>query len=147
MRKLAIAGLLLLAACQRQVNVSTAPNANTPGAANAHEAVQKFMAAAKAQDLQALSNIWGTTEGPARNTMGHDELEQREIVLLCYLKHDAYRIVSETPAANGERALLVESRFQDLVRQGNFFATPGPGGRWYVRQFEAERFNDICRRR
>ena len=148
MKKLAIVGLLIMAACQqRPVSVTTAPGANTPGAANAREAVQKFMAAAKAQDLQALSNIWGTTAGPVRNTMGREELEQREIILLCYLKHDTYRIVSEGPATNGERALVVESKFQDLTRQANFFATPGPAGRWYVRQFENEKFTDICQRR
>ena len=148
MKKLAIVGLLIMAACQqRPVSVTTAPSANTPGAASAREAVQKFMAAAKAQDLQALSDIWGTTAGPARNTMGREELEQREIILMCYLKHDSYRVVSEGPATNGERALVVESKYQDLTRQGNFFVTPGPAGRWYVRQFEVEKFNDICRRR
>jgi hypothetical protein len=144
---LAIAGLLMMAACQRQVAVTTAPTANTPGAASAREAVQKFMAAAKAQDLQALSNIWGTTAGPARTTMGREELEQREIILLCYLKHDSYRVLSESPAQNSERVLMVETKYRELVRTGNFFATIGPANRWYVRQFDSEKFSEICSRR
>ena len=147
MKKLAIAGLLLLSACQRQVAVTTAPNPNVAGAANAREAVQLFMAAAKAQDLQAFSNVWGTSAGPARSTIAREELEQRSIILLCYLKHDSYRIASETPAANSERMLLVESKYQELTRQANFFATQSNSGRWFIRHFENEKFTDICRRR
>ena len=147
MKKLAIVGLLVVAACQRPVSVGTAANPNAPGAATPREAVQKFLAAAKAQDLQAMSNIWGTSAGPARSTMGREELEQREIILLCYLKHDSYKISSESPAANGERVFSVETTYRDLTRSANFFATPGPANRWYLRTFETEKLTDICQRR
>ena len=147
MKKLAIVGMLVVAACTRPVSVGTAANPNTPGAATAREAVQKFLAAAKAQDLQAMSIVWGTSAGPARSTMDRQELEQREIILLCYLKHDAYKIGSESPATNGERVFDVEMKYRDLTRSANFFATPGPAGRWYLRTFENEKLTDICQRR
>lgn len=147
MKKLAILCLLVAAACQRQVNVGTTPSPSAPGGATPREAVQKFLAAAKAQDLQAMSNVWGTSAGPARSTMGREELEQREIILLCYLKHDSYRIAGESPAANGERVFSVDLTFRDLTRSANFFATPGPADRWYLRHFESERLTDICQRR
>ena len=147
MKKLAILCLLVAAACQRQVNVGTAAGPNAPGGATAREAVQKFLAAAKAQDLQAVSNVWGTSAGPARTTMGREELEQREIILLCYLKHDSYRITSESPAANRERVFSVDLTFRDLTRSANFFATLGPADRWYLRTFESEKLTDICQRR
>ena len=147
MKNLAIVGLLIVAGCTRPVSVGTAANPNTPGGATPREAVQKFLAAAKAQDLQAMSNVWGTSAGPARTTMERQELEQREIILLCYLKHDRYRIVSESPATNGERVFDVETTYKDLTRSANFFATPGPAGRWYVRTFENEKLTDICQRR
>ena len=147
MKKLALVGLLVVAACARPVSVGTAANPNAPGGATAREAVQKFMAAAKAQDLQAMSSVWGTREGPVRSTMERQELEQREIILLCYLKHDRYRIVSESPATNGERVFDVETTYKDLTRSANFFATPGPAGRWYLRTFENEKLTDICQRR
>jgi hypothetical protein len=148
-KKLAIVLLLVFAAgCrQRQVVVGTAPNANAPGGATARDALTRFLAAAKAQDLQAFGNIWGTSAGPARGTMAQGELEQRSIILLCYLKHDSYRIVSESPAENNERVFNVEAKYQDLTRSANFFATAGPAGRWYVRHIEIEKLNDICQRR
>lgn len=147
MKNLAIVGLLVVAACTRPVSVGTAANPNTPGAATPREAVQKFLAAAKAQDLQAMSNVWGTSAGPARSTMDRQELEQREIILLCFLKHDRYAIASESPAADGERVFLVEMTYRDLTRSANFFATPGPASRWYLRSFENEKLTDICQRR
>ena len=147
MKKLAIVVLLVVAGCRRQVVVTTAPGVNDPGGRTAREAVALFLSAAKAQDLQALSNVWGTTAGPARSTMDKETLEQREIILLCYLKHDSYRVLSETPAADRERTIGIETKYQDLTRVANFFATPGPGNRWYVRAFEVEKLNDICRRR
>src|SRR2546423_6774570 len=62
-KKLAVLAVLALSACHRQVKVGSSPTANTPGGASPREALQFFMAAAKAQDLQAFSNVWGT---PAR---------------------------------------------------------------------------------
>lgn len=147
MKKLAILCLLVVAACTRQVNVGTAASPNAPGAATPREAVQKFLGAAKAQDLQALGNIWGTSEGPARSNMGREELEQREIVMLCYLKHDSYTISSESPATNRERVFSVDVTYQGLTRTANFLATPGPADRWYLREFEIEKLTDICQRR
>lgn len=146
-KKLAIVGLLVVAACTRPVSVGTAANPNAPGAATPREAVQKFLAAGKAQDLQAMSSIWGTSAGPARSTMEQEELEQREIILLCFLKHDSYKIASESPASNGERVFNVEMTYKDMTRAANFFATPGPAGRWYLRAFENEKLTDICQRR
>ena len=148
MKKLAIVLLLVVAGCQkRPVVVTTAPNANDPGAATPREAVVRFMASAKAQDLQAFANIWGTSAGPARSTMAADELEKREIIMLCYLKHDSYRVLSEMPGENQERVFNVESKYQDLTRAANYFVTRGPANRWYVRQVDIERLNDVCARR
>jgi hypothetical protein len=146
-KKLAIVGLLVVAACTRPVSVGTAANPNTPGGATALEALQKFLAAAKAQDLQAMSIVWGTSEGSARSRMDRQELEQREIILLCYLKHDSYKVVSESPATNRERVFDVEITYRDLTRSANFFATLGPVGRWYLRTFDNEKLTDICQRR
>ncbi|MGH7639281.1 MAG: hypothetical protein ACREOK_16645 [Gemmatimonadaceae bacterium] len=147
MKKLAILCLLVAAACTRQVNVGTAEGPNAPGGANARDAVQKFLAAAKAENLQAMAGVWGTSEGPARSNMERAELEQREIVMLCYLKHDNYTITNESPATNRERVFSVDVTYKDLTRTANFFATEGPGGRWYLRSFEMEKLTDICQRR
>jgi hypothetical protein len=149
-KKLAILMLLVaVAGCRRQVSVSSPPpgDPNAPGAATPREAVQRFMAAAKAQDLQAVSMIWGTSSGPARSTMGQQELEMRIVSFLGCLKHDSYSVRSEGPAAGGERMLVVELKFKELTRSSDFYATRGPSSRWLIRQFDLKALQDICSRR
>lgn len=144
LKKLAIALLLVAAACRRPASVNTTPAANAPGAATAHDALVSFLAAAKAQDLQAMAMVWGTKDGPAMANMDHATLEQREVILACYLKHDSYRIVSETPATNNERVLNVELKYHAMARSANFYATPSSSGRWYLRTFDADALREIC---
>jgi hypothetical protein len=149
-KKLAILLLFVGAASCRQKVVETpapAVDANVSGAANPREAVQRFMAAAKAQDLQAMSMIWGSAAGPVRSTMGQQEIEQREVILIGCLKHDNYRVMPDSPAAGGERVIPVEVRYKELTRSTNFHAVLGPSRRWYVRTFDLESLRDICVRK
>jgi hypothetical protein len=143
-KKLATVILLVLAGCRRQVQVGSPPGANAPGASTAREALQFFMASAKAQDIQAMSNIWGTSAGPARSTMDHDELEKREIIMMTCLKHDSYHVLGEAPAPAGERVMAAEITYRGLTRSTNFTATRGPNGRWFLRTLELEPLRDIC---
>lgn len=144
MKKLAIVVLLVVAGCRRQAAVTSAAAANAPGAADAREAVQKFMASAKAQDIQAMSLIWGSAAGPARNTMKQEELEQREIYIMRCLRHDTYSILGEVPVAGGERVFTVEVRRANLTATTEFTATRGPENRWYLRTLELPKLNPIC---
>ncbi|MGH7621426.1 MAG: hypothetical protein ACREMU_03720, partial [Gemmatimonadaceae bacterium] len=51
------------------------------GAAAPRLAVEQFMAAARAQDLQAFSAIWGSEKGSARDIVPRDQLEKRELTM------------------------------------------------------------------
>lgn len=144
MKKLAILVLLATSGCRQ--TVSTSAPTNAPGGATASEAVTRFMTAAKAQDLQALSLVWGSSSGPVMETMDKSEREMREITMLCYLKHDSYRVVSQAQSTNNERVFNLELRFRDLTRSTNFYATLGPSNRWYVREVGIEPLRDICAR-
>ena len=150
-KKLAIVVLLVAAGCKRSVVAGSPPASPTvtaPGAAAPREAVQRFMAAAKSQDLQDLGLIWGTAAGPAlKDGEGHDDKdtrEKREIIMMCHLKHNSFQVISDAPAENGERVLAVQVRYKDLTRSANFLTTRGPSSRWYVRQFDIEALRDIC---
>ena len=153
---LTIASVTLVVACATSPSKATAssaplpavaPSGNTTGAADAKGAVLAFLDAAKNQDLQALSSVWGSTEGSVRDTgaIPREELEKRELVMLCYLTHDTHQILSEAPAANNERVIAAQLRRGTLARTANFYAVAGPGGRWYVRQFDMEPLTDFCR--
>lgn len=147
----------VLAGCHRQVVVGSptpqpatsqptgAPTTtNMTGAADAAASVRAFLAAAKAQDLQAFSTVWGTDQGPARDVIPREELEKREIFLLKCLAHDSYRIIRDSPATGGKRGFAIELRRRDLTRTTNFYSVPGPAGRWYVENFDIEPLQDFC---
>jgi hypothetical protein len=137
-KKLAIGVLLVVLGCQRQVKVTSAPATTTTsasGAASAREAVQKFMATAKDQNIQAMAEIWG---------MEQERLEKSLIFMMRCLRHDTYSIVSETPIAGGDRQFTVQLRRGTLTATSPFKATPGPNSRWYLQAFEPEPLNIIC---
>lgn len=141
MRKLLI-GLALLAACSRSTRVEPAGG---PGARAPRPAVDAFLAAIRAQDLQALAAVWGTADGPIRDNkrLSRSELEQRELVLIRCFKHDHYRVTSDEPAANAERVLRVTLDRGTLSRSTNFYVVRG-GDRWYVRSADMEGVRDLC---
>jgi hypothetical protein len=126
---------------------AVAPAGNVTGAANARSAVLAFLDAAKSQDLQALSAVWGSAEGSVRDTgkIPRDEMEKRELIMMCYLTHDSHQILSDAPAANNERVVAAQLHRGTLARTSNFYAVADPGGRWYVRGFDMESLTDLCR--
>ena len=139
MKKLAIVVLLVVAACHRQNAVS-----GVTGAPTARAAVEMFLAAGKAQDLEALGRIWGTSSGPAAATLDRTVREQREVIMMPCLKHDTFQVVAEVTSAGVNRVLSVELSYKDLTASSNFIATQGPGSRWYVQQFEPKDLQMIC---
>jgi hypothetical protein len=117
------------------------------GGATARDAVQSFLDAVKGQDIQAMSVLFGTTKGPARDNMGRDELEKRLIILQCYFNHDKSRFVQESPGTQGHRVVQFELTRGGLSRTPAFYAIPGPGGRWYVDNMEIAAVRDLQSRR
>ena len=126
---------------------AVAPSGSSTGAADARGAVLAFLDAAKNGDLQALSAVWGSTAGSVRDvgSIPREEMEKRELVMLCYLGHDSHQILSDAQAANNERVVSAMLRRGPLTRTANFYAVAGPGGRWYVRQFDMEPLTDLCK--
>lgn len=126
---------------------AVAPAGNATGAADARGAVLSFLDAGKNGDLQALSAVWGSSAGSVRDagTIPRDEMEKRELVMLCYLSHDSHQIVSDAQAPNDERVLSAQLRRGPLTRTANFYAVAGPNGRWYVRAFDMEALTDFCK--
>jgi hypothetical protein len=154
-RKL-ITSLVLLGACRSAAPTpAPAPSRTTAsvdpgvGAAAPPAAVQKFMKAVEDQDLQAMSAVWGTSEGPTRDDkrLSPSELDKRELLILCYLRHDSYHILADAPATQGKRSLAVEIQRKASPRTTTFTVTLGPSNRWYVENVDLEplRHDVSCR--
>ena len=155
MRKLAIVVLLVMVSCKRQVSVTSAPsgqpaatvNPNATGGATHRDALTRFLQAAKVQDVQAMSNVWGTTKGPARTDrtfMTVEVMEQRIIYMMRCLRHDSYTVNSETPAVGDKRIFAVTLKLGPLTAVTDFTTTPGPEGRFYLENLELAKVNVLC---
>jgi hypothetical protein len=143
-------GFLLLAACTRRTTEIPATRGGGPVAAanGARPALDAFLAAIRSKDLQALGANWGDKEGPIRDSkrISRDELEKRELLLMCYFNHDSYTVLDDQPVAGGERKLTVRLTKGTLSRTTDFLLASAPE-RWYVRSGNVEPVRDLCSRK
>lgn len=91
-----------------------------------------------------MSTVFGTSKGPARETMDRTELEKREIILACYFNHDTSRTLGEGAGLEGHRDVRVELKKGNLTRQTTFYTVRGPGDRWYVDNMDIAAVRDFC---
>ncbi len=138
-----VAGLLFLAACSTATQ-TVANNGQLTGAATPALAVDQFLTAVRNRDLQAMSTVFGTNKGPARETMDRTELEKREIILACYFNNDSYRTLGEQSGQSGHREIRVELKRGALTRQSTFYAIKGPADRWYIDNMDIAAVRDFC---
>jgi hypothetical protein len=142
--------LLAVAACRSGSTGASSPSpatpANLPGAAAPRQAVERFLGAAKSQDLQEMSIAWGTAKGPARDQFERTELEKRLIVMQGCYDSDKHRIIDEQPADNGKRILRVELTKGGVTKTPRFTTVKGPSDRWYVEDADFAAVTALCKR-
>ncbi|HVE77764.1 MAG TPA: hypothetical protein VNA89_02830 [Gemmatimonadaceae bacterium] len=134
------AAAMMLAACPGPRSGSQATGAKTP-----RQAVETFLSSVRAQDLQAMAAVWGSKKGPARDNIPATDLEKRELIMMCYIGHDRFRIVRDQPGQEGRRVFTVELRKADLTRVTSFYAIAGPSDRWYVETADLGPLQDFCK--
>lgn len=108
-------------------------------------AVEQFLSAVRAQDIQAMSVVFGTSHGPSRDNMDRDQLDKRLIILQCYFNHDKFRILGENPGEDGHRVFVVELTRGRLTRTPRFYAVQGPDRRWFIDNMEIAAVREFCR--
>jgi hypothetical protein len=122
--------------------------------------VERFLQAANDRDLDAMSGLFGTADGPIRNETGNTftcafkrigswiglasrclrrtEVELRMNAIALLLRHDDYRVLSEDRVAGREHpttriGLLLtagEREFPDVP----FFVVRSSGGNWLIEE-------------
>ena len=143
MKRLAIL-LVVLAACSSGTRTTSTGDVQLTGAAAPRLAVEKFLAAIRAQDLQAMATVWGSEKGPARDVVDRSQLEKRELIMQCYLSHDRFTIVGEQPGRNATHDVRVSLTKGKITREATFTTVRGPGDRWYVEDVPLEPVRDLC---
>lgn len=141
MRKI-FALLIFLGACASGSG-GGAPGNELTGSAAPRLAVEQFLNAVKAQDIQAMSTIFGTASGPARNHIERAELEKRMLILQCFFNHDRFRITGESNQA-GKRIFQFELTRGTRTRETSATAVEGPSQRWYLENLDIAAVRDFC---
>ena len=154
MRKFVLASTLVFSAVACATSPASRPasgaGSGASGALAPRLAVDAFLDAVRVEDIQAMGALFGTSRGALRDAISSsdraaaNQLEQRLIILQCYLAHDSYRILSEGPGEGSSRMIRVELTRGTSKRQPSLFAIEGPGGRWYVENVELAAVRDFC---
>jgi len=133
--------LALAAGCRSPQKPRPLTGATTP-----RLAVEQFMLAIRAQDLQAISTVWGNAKGPAREQgITRAELEKRSLLMVCFFTHDSYRITGQTSASAKKEFIGAELKKGNLTRSAEFTVEKGPSARWYASVDDITPLKDLCR--
>lgn len=129
---------------------ATSVRADAPdavGAVTGKAAVEGFLKAVKAQDLQTMSAIWGTTKGAARDQMKRDELEKRLIIMQCTLTHEKWAYLEDRPRlqTGGRQEFQLELFQGQRSAKTSIVTVSGPGGRWFVEDINLLPLKEFCR--
>lgn len=116
------------------------------GAGTSRGAVEGFMTAVKATDLQAMSALWGNEKGPARDRFSRDELDKRLIVMQCLLQHDRWSFVEDSPrlSTGGRQAWAIGLTRKNASARTTLTTVPGPGGRWFLLDADLQPLREFC---
>ena len=97
--------------------------------ADPEEAVARFLDAVRDNSMETLGQLWGTSRGPAVESMEEDELVKRLSVIMVYLQHERYEITPQTDALM--RGTGAERRVRArLYRRGCMPVVPFTLVRW-----------------
>lgn len=143
MRRLGIAMLVLLSAVG--CGPKNTSGGGVTGATSSEQAVVTFLGAARAQDLQAVSAVWGNDESPTRDRVERQELERRLMIIVCHLRHDESRIGAAQSGEAGRTIHQVELTKGTIQATVPFTTVRNKtNGRWYVEDVDLRGARQIC---
>ncbi len=95
-----------------------------------------ILAAANAQDLQAISAVFGDETGLARDRNSREATESRSFIMACVLKNDSRTLSDPQPLGNGRMIVtadLTQGKNSGSIR---FEVAPTKDARWLVANFD-----------
>ena len=125
--------LVLVSACK---TVTVVPPTSGAGAATPKAAVERFVQAAKMQDVQGIGATFGDEKGAMRDHTPREQMEQRAIIMLACLRHDKAVVHEPVAALGGRMTLNVDFTQGKLTGTSEFEVAKGPENRWYVNKFD-----------
>jgi hypothetical protein len=111
--------------------------------------VEAFLGAIRAEDLQAISLVWGNERGPLVNdgSVSREEIEQRELLMICFFRHDQAQVLNQVQTGEPRYTIFrVELKRQNETRTPTISTIQAPAGRWYVVDADIATVRDWCAR-
>jgi len=128
-----IAVLLVLVSACRTVTVS---DNSLTGAVSPRAAIDRFLGAARAQDIQALGAEFGDSKGALREHSDRAMTERRLLIMLQCLRHDKAVVSGPERGEGGAQLFSVDFTQGALAATVKFRVVKGPSDRWFVEEFE-----------
>jgi len=112
--------------------------------------VERFLQAANTRDLQTMSRLFGTDDGPIEDTGSRQEVELRMDLIAEILQHADYQIMSESRVPGTESPsirvgvdiLIVTPRGTTMVRDVGFTVVLESTSRWLVNVIEVTKITE-----
>ena len=133
MKRIALLLVLAAAACK---TVPVRETASMTGGATPREAVDRYLAGARAQDIQAVGAVFGNAQGPLREQADRPMVERQLLIQLQCMRHDKAVISEPVTGAGGVQIFTVDLTQGTLKASPHFTVVRGPSSRWYVEVFE-----------
>lgn len=140
---LMMAAMVVLSACAS----SSPPPAASAGMAGASGlaptmTIERFLRAANQNDLDAMSNLFGTRDGPVARTWSRREIDDRMFLLASLLKHTDYTIGNEQ-IVPGRREEATQFNVRLVLQQGPvqvpFVMVRSRNNQWLVENIDIQR--------
>lgn len=132
--------LLVLAVGCRRANTSVGAGARTP-----QQAVVQFLDAARAQDMDQMSAVWGNDQSPTRDRVERQELERRLLIMICHLKHDESRLGAAQMGEAGRMLLRADIKQGRREASVPFTLVRNPRtDMWFVEDVDLRPAREFC---
>lgn len=139
----------LLSACASSPAPAGAPSGSAAAQAYAPAMViERFLRAANQNDLDTMSNLFGTAAGPVARTWTRREIDERMLLMANLLRHTDYTILGEqiVPGRRGEATMF---NVRLVATQGPVqvpFTLVLARNQWLIEQIGIERLTNPIRR-
>ncbi len=122
--------------------VESTPSQSPPDSSVAPAlALEQFLRAANASDLDTMARLFGTKDGPWARNVNDVDADQRMLMFASALKHDDYLILGDAlvPGRRNEATQLTVRLTRDGRNTDVWFVMAWAGGLgWMVEQFNLE---------
>jgi len=133
-----IALLLVLVTIFSSCKTVVVHDTTQTGGKTPREAVDRFLAGARAQDLQAIGAVFGNDQGPLRDHADRATIARQLLIQLQCTRHDKATISEPVRGEGGRQVFVVDMTQANNSASVKFTTVKGPSDRWYVLIFEIQ---------